>query len=118
MITSARRDDVRMSFCVVRRGIFQETHIFVVPYSVQKNKCIMRVISSSELRDNMKKYLDLASEEKILIQRGRNETFVLSREYYLEPDEDLARGISAKELLVGVEDDIRAAYRKKYGNKR
>lgn len=43
----------------------------------------------------MKKYLDLASEEK-----------------------DLERGISAKELLVGVEADIRAAYRKKYGNKR
>ena len=77
----------------------------------------MRVISSSELRDNMKKYLDLASEEKILVQRGRNETFVLTREDYLEPDEDLERGISAKELLVGVEADIRAAYKKKYGNK-
>lgn len=75
----------------------------------------MRVISSSELRDNMKKYLDLALNERILIQRGRNETFVLTREEYLEPDTDLKRAISAKELLVGVEEDIRTAYREKCG---
>ena len=52
---------------------------------------IMRVISSSELRNNMEKYLDLAADEKIVIQRGRNETFVLMREDYLAPDEDLKR---------------------------
>lgn len=74
----------------------------------------MRVISSSELRNNMKKYLDLAIEEKIVIQRGRNETFVLTREEYLEPDEDLRRAISAEELLVGIEADIRKAYRKRH----
>lgn len=74
----------------------------------------MRVISSSELRNNMKKYLDLAIEEKIVIQRGRNETFVLTREEYLEPDEDLRRAISAEELLVGIEGDIRKAYRKRH----
>ncbi len=74
----------------------------------------MRVISSSELRNNMKKYLDLAVNERILIQRGRNETFVLTREEYLEPDEDLKRAISAKELLASVEEDIRAAYRKRH----
>lgn len=73
----------------------------------------MRVISSSELRNNMKKYLDLAMNEKIVIQRGRNETFVLIREEYLEPDEDLRRAICAEELLVGIETDIRTAYRKK-----
>lgn len=73
----------------------------------------MRVISSSELRNNMKKYLDLAIEEKIVIQRGRNETFVLTREEYLEPDEDLKRAISAQELLVGIENDIRSAFRKR-----
>lgn len=73
----------------------------------------MKVISSSELRNNMKKYLDLAIEEKIIIQRGRNETFVLTREEYLEPDEDLKRAISAEELLVGIEADIRKAYRKR-----
>ena len=37
----------------------------------------MVVISSAELRGNMKKYLDIAKKEKVLIQRGKNETFVL-----------------------------------------
>ena len=77
----------------------------------------MRVISSTELRNNMKKYLDLAANERILIQRGRNETFVLTREEYLEPDEDLRRAVSAKELLTGVEEDIRASYKENNGNK-
>lgn len=74
----------------------------------------MRVISSSELKNNMEKYLDLAIKEKIVIQRGRNETFVLAKADYLEPDEDLRRAISAEELLIGVEADIRDAYRKRY----
>lgn len=77
----------------------------------------MRVISSSELRNNMKKYLDLAVNERILIQRGRNETFVLTREEYLEPDEDLRRAVSAQELLAGVEEDTRKAYRENYGDR-
>ena len=65
----------------------------------------------------MKKYLDLAANERILIQRGRNETFVLTREEYLEPDEDLRRAVTAQELLAGVEEDIREAYREKYGDR-
>lgn len=77
----------------------------------------MRVISPSELKDNMQKYLDLASDEKIVIQRDGNETFILTREDYLEPDEDLRRAISAQELLIGIEADIRKAYREKYGNR-
>lgn len=88
--------------------------IFVARYNVQLRSRAMKVISSSELRNNMKKYLDLAVEEKIVIQRGRNETFVLTREEHLEPDEDLRRAISADELLVGVEADIREAYRKRH----
>ena len=66
----------------------------------------MRVISPSELRDNMQKYLDLAGDEKIVIQRDGNETFILTREDYLEPDEDLRRAVSAQELLIGIEADI------------
>ena len=67
----------------------------------------MRVISPSELKENMQKYLDLAGDEKIAIQRDGNETFILTREDYLEPDEDLRRAISAQELLIGIEADIR-----------
>lgn len=73
----------------------------------------MIVISSSEFRSNIKKYLDLAEKDKIVIQRGRTETFVLTKETYLKPDEDLKRAISAKELLVGVEADIRKSLQKK-----
>ncbi|MGV8136036.1 MAG: type II toxin-antitoxin system Phd/YefM family antitoxin [Mangrovibacterium sp.] len=62
----------------------------------------MRVISSAELRNNMKKYLDLAREERIVIQRGKNETFILTKEQYLEPDDDLASAITAEELLKRV----------------
>lgn len=77
----------------------------------------MRVISPSELKENMQKYLDLAGDEKIVIQRDGNETFILTREDYLEPDEDLRRAVSAQELLIGIEVDIRKAYREKYGNR-
>ena len=74
----------------------------------------MIVISSAELRNNMKKYFDLAKLEKVVIQRGNTEVFVLSAESHLILDKDLERGISAEELLEGIEEDIRKLFRKKY----
>ncbi len=71
----------------------------------------MRVISSAELRNNMKKYLDLASEQDIVIQRGRNETFRLIKERYHEPDEDFYRSISSEEMLERVLADIHEMYK-------
>ncbi|GAB6008120.1 hypothetical protein [Dysgonomonas reticulitermitis] len=70
----------------------------------------MRVISSAELRNNMKKYLDLASKEQIVIQRGRNETFVLTKQEYLEPDEDFRRAITMEEFSDGAKKHIRKLY--------
>lgn len=70
------------------------------------------MISSAELRNNMKKYLDLAKTEQVVIQRGRTETFVLSMEQRLAPDDDLARAISMDELLVGVKEDIHSIFAK------
>ncbi len=70
----------------------------------------MRVISSAELRGNMKKYLDLAATEQIIIQRGKNETFVLQKREYLEPDEDLNRAISLEEFREGAKEHIRKLY--------
>lgn len=58
----------------------------------------MREVSSAELRGNMKKYLDLAREAQIVIQRGKTETFVLRKEEYLQPDEDFYRAITAEEF--------------------
>ena len=78
----------------------------------------MRVITSSELRNNMDKYLDLAINENVLIQHGQRETLVLTRGDYLEPDDDLKRAIGAQELLVGIEADIRKAYRERYKDRK
>lgn len=77
----------------------------------------MRTSSPSELKGNIKKYLDLSVNEKITTQWDGNENFVQAHENYLEPDEDLRRAVNAQELLAGIESDIRKAYREKYGHK-
>lgn len=69
----------------------------------------MIVISSAELRNNMKKYLDLAITETVIIQRGKSETFVLSAQQRI-PDADLARALTKDELLTGIKSDIREMY--------
>ncbi|MDR3268801.1 MAG: hypothetical protein LBT83_07020 [Tannerella sp.] len=60
----------------------------------------MVVISSAELRNNMKKYLDIAKEE-----------FVLSTSQDNLPD-DFSSAITAEELLIGIEADIKEIFRK------
>jgi hypothetical protein len=66
--------------------------------------------SSAELRNNMKKYLDLAGSETVVIQRGKTETFVLARQDNLP--EDFYRGITKDELMKGIEQDLRKIYHK------
>ena len=73
----------------------------------------MRVISSAELRNNMKKYLDLAAREQIVIQRGRNEIFVLQKKEYLEPDEDFNRAISLEQFKESVKEHIKTLFSQK-----
>jgi len=73
----------------------------------------MRVISSAELRSNLKKYLDLASSEQIIIQRGRKETFILQKQEFLEPDDDLARAISLEEFRAGAKEHIKSLFKQK-----
>ena len=72
----------------------------------------MIVISSAELRNNMKKYLDLTAEEPVIIQRGKAETFVLSKQ---EPVSsiDISRAITKTELVKRIKTDIREMYAKK-----
>jgi transcription antitermination factor NusA-like protein len=69
----------------------------------------MIVISSAELRNNMKKYLDFANTDTVVIQRGKTETFVLSAQVSI-PDVDLSRAITKDELLTGIKSDIRDMY--------
>ena len=65
----------------------------------------MKVISSAELRNNMKKYLDLATTETVVIQRGKTETFVLAKQEELPGD--FHRAISVDEVITRVEAGMR-----------
>jgi hypothetical protein len=60
----------------------------------------------------MNKYLDMAGAEKIVIQRGRTETFVLMAHEQL-PDSDLDRAITKDELMTGIMEDIDTMYTRK-----
>ena len=72
----------------------------------------MVIISSSELRNNMKKYLDIAKNEKVVIQRGRNETFVLVAQNSAA-DEDLSRAITVDEVLARVREGLNEMFERK-----
>lgn len=76
----------------------------------------MVVISSAELRSNMKKYLDIAKREQVLIQRGKNETFVLSMQQ--NPVEyDLARAITVDEVIAKVREGLTEMFERKEAEK-
>lgn len=81
----------------------------------------MRIITSTEFRDKQAFFFDQVDEGMdILIQRGKGKSYklvpvssvsmVVDERYILEPDEDLAKAITADELLVGVKEDIRKMF--------
>ena len=72
----------------------------------------MVVISSAELRGNMKKYLDIAKREQVLIQRGKNETFVLTAQQNLV-EYDLARAVTVDEVIAKVREGLTEMFEKK-----
>ena len=74
----------------------------------------MVIISSAELRNNMKKYLDIAKNEKVVIQRGRNETFVLVAQNNAT-DDDLARAITVDYVLAKVREGLTEMFERKEG---
>ena len=80
----------------------------------------MKVINSAELRNNMKKYLDLAGNEAIVIQRGQDEMFVLQKKDSLidfeisdEIPEDFDRAISIDEAKDRAQNGIRKMFEAK-----
>ena len=75
----------------------------------------MVIISSAELRNNMKKYLDIAKNEKVVIQRGRNETFVLVAQNNAA-EEDLKRAITVDDVLARVREGLNEMFERKEGN--
>lgn len=73
----------------------------------------INLVSSSDFRRNQKKYLELAKRERVVItQRGTNDIFELVRVKKIESS-NLQRAITAEELLVGIEEDIREVYKKR-----
>ena len=75
----------------------------------------MVIISSTELRNNMKKYLDIAKNEKVVIQRGKNETFVLVAQN-VNSNEDLSRAITVDEVLARVREGLNEMFERKEGH--
>ena len=78
----------------------------------------MTVVSSAELRNNMKKYLDMAITETVVIQRGKRETFILQRkdsfqEISSEIPDDFYRAITGKEVISGIEKGLRDMIKRK-----
>ncbi|MDR1716016.1 MAG: hypothetical protein LBS20_09230 [Prevotella sp.] len=57
----------------------------------------MIVISPTELRNEQKKYLDLAEKQQVAIKRGNKMIHLVVKERLIT-DEDIARGITAEEL--------------------
>ena len=74
----------------------------------------MKVISSAELRNNIKKYLDTARTETVVIQRGKTETFVLIKQDSLP--EDFIRAIPLNEAISRVEEGMKKIVEKKQKN--
>jgi hypothetical protein len=72
----------------------------------------MIVISPTELRAEQKKYLDMAEKQQVAVKRGNKMIHLVVKERLIT-DEDLANAMTAEELLVGIEEDIREMYRKR-----
>ena len=88
-----------------------EVTIFV-HYCVLIIICRMVVISSAELRNNLKKYLDIAKTEEVLIQRGRNETFVLVARSNA-PESDLERALTVDEAIARISKGLEEMFERK-----
>ncbi len=72
----------------------------------------MVVISSAELRGNMKKYLDIARGEQVLIQRGKNETFILTAQHD-HIGHDIARAVTVDDVIAKVREGLTEMFEKK-----
>jgi len=69
----------------------------------------MIVISPSELRNEQKKYLDIAEKEAVAIKRGDKLIHLIVKERLIT-DEDIRKGLTGEELMQGVREDIKEIY--------
>ena len=76
----------------------------------------MVVISTAELRNNLKKYLNLARTERVVIQRGRDESFVFISQKHA-PESDLARAITVDDVIERVREGLTEMFERKEAEK-
>ena len=81
----------------------------------------MTVVNTKEFNINQEKYLDLALNEQVFIQRG-DFFYVVAKTSkptceYKEPDDDLRRAITMDEFKERAHEVVKAAYQR-YTNER
>lgn len=71
----------------------------------------MIVISPSELRGNLKKYLDLAGNERIFIRKGKDELFELRKKDRVSEDIFFENPKNIEAIEEGISDLKKGKYR-------
>jgi hypothetical protein len=72
----------------------------------------MIVISPTKLRNEQKKYLEIAEKEAVSIKRGDKLIHLMVKERLIT-DEDIKNGLTREELMQGVREDIKEIYSRK-----
>ena len=72
----------------------------------------MIVINPTQLRNEQKKYLDMAEKEPVVIKRGDKLIHLIVKERLIS-DEDIRNSLTREELMQGVSEDIRNIYSRK-----
>lgn len=72
----------------------------------------MIVINPTQLRNEQKKYLDMAEKEPVVIKRGDKLIHLIVKERLIS-DEDIKNSLTREELMQGVSEDIRNIYSRK-----
>ena len=69
----------------------------------------MIVISPTELRNEQKKYLDIAEKENVVVKRGNKLIHLIVKERLIT-DEDIKNSLTKEELMQEVRKDIMEIY--------
>jgi len=69
----------------------------------------MKIITPTELRNQQKKYLEMAESEPVAIKRGNKLIHLIVKERLIT-DEDIKNSLTREELMKGVREDIKEIY--------
>lgn len=69
----------------------------------------MIIISPTDLRNQQKKYLELAETQKVVVKRGDKLIHLVVHDRVIS-DEDLKRGINGEELMDLVRKDVKEIF--------